>query len=139
MQRKVIVNVFPRARYAALTTGRTHFPRERDKLRTLFGQATRVYFHGRVYSRDTGVEVDFDLTQGCMGDEAPADALTQITVTKSGASPNLPWDGTAMAAIPADGTFYADPGMGLVDVQAKCDGANGSIEFELWATAILYS
>lgn len=139
MQRKVIVNIFPRAAYASLASGRTHFPRELKRLRELFGQATRVYFHGRVYGRDTGVEVDFDVTQGCLGDEAPADALTQITVTKSGAAPTLPWDGTSMSALPADGSFYIEPGMGLVDVQAKCDGANGSIEFELWATVILYA
>lgn len=139
MQRKVIVNVFPRARYAASASGRTHFPRERDRLRELFGQATQIWFHGRVYSRDTGVSVDFDITQGCMGDEAPADALTQIAVSKSSTSPNLPWDGTSMSTVPADGSFYAEPGMGLVDIQAKCAGGTGSIEFELWATVILYT
>lgn len=137
--RKMVIEVFPRARYAATTSGRTYTPRERAKLAKLMGEANEIWFHTRVYARDTGVSWDFDITHGCLGDQFPADGLRQFALTQSSTTPNLPYDGTNMATLPDDGVFYVQPRMGAVDTQGKAAGANGSIEVECWATLLFES
>lgn len=136
MTRKVIVCVFPRNRYPSSVNGRTMVPKEREKLKTAMGSANEVWIHTRVYARDTNVFLDFDLTHGSLSDENPAEGLRSFPLTRSATTPALPYDTTNMATLPDDGSFCVNPKMGLVDVQAKAYNANGTIEFEAWATLI---
>lgn len=136
MTRKVIVQLFPRTKYPSSAGGRTFFPKDREKLKSLMGSANEIWIETRVYTRDTNVFLDFDLTHATLGDESPAEGLRQFQLTKSGATPALPYDTTNMATLPDDGAFFVNPKMGLVDIQAKAYNAAGSIEFETWATLI---
>jgi hypothetical protein len=138
MTRKVIVALYPRNKYPSSVSGRTLFPKDREKLKTALGSADEVWVHTRVYARDPNVFLDFDFTHGSLGDENPSEGLRQFSLARSGAFPALPYDTTNMPTLPDDGAFYVNPKMGLVDVQAKAYNASGSIEFEAWATLIYH-
>lgn len=139
MTKKVIVNVYPRNKYPSSAGGKVYQPRDRKKLMSMIGGADKAYFQTRVYARDNSVTLDFDVLQGTMGDEPPAEGPRAFPLAKSGASPALPYDGTSMANLPDDGLFSVEPGAGLVDISAKAAGASGSIEFETWVTLIYKS
>lgn len=94
MTRKVIVQLFPRNKYPSSAGGRTFFPKDREKLKSLMGSANEIWIETRVYARDTNVFLDFDLTHATLGDESPAEGLRQFQLTKSGATPALPYDTT---------------------------------------------
>lgn len=139
MSKKVIVELWPRTKLLSTVAGKTYFPRDRQRISKLLGQADEVHFHARVYARDASVSVDIAVFHGCLGDDNPADGLRQFSLTNSGQSPTMPWSSANMSTLPDDGTFYVTPKMGLVDVMLKADGANGFIEIEVWATAIFQS
>lgn len=140
MQRRMMVEVFPRNRYLGDSTEKLYYPRERQRLAKLFGMASRVDFHFRVYDRASGAEVTFQTSHGCFGDEMPAEAPRLFAIVMSGQTPALPYDGTSMANLPDDGTFHILPDMGLVDIVAKVSGgANTWVEFAGYATVTLQS
>lgn len=137
--RKMIVCLFPRNKYPATVAGKLLSPRDKAKLQSLLGSADEVWVHTRVYARDANVFLDLTLFHGCLGDEPPGEGIRTFALTRSNATPTLPYDTTNMATLPDDGVFSVDPKMGLTDVEAKVYNAAGSIEFESWATLIFNS
>ena len=126
--------LFPRNRYLGATTPRYYFPREREKLAKSLGKGVKVTAHARFYDRSSNAAIlNFEVTQGAMGDELPADAARLFTMTLSGQNPTLPWDITNMPAKPDDGTWYVVPTMMLLDIAAKISGGAGEwVEFEMY-------
>lgn len=126
--------VFPRNRYLGATTPRYYFPREREKLAKALGKAVKVTVHARVYDRSGAAAIlNFEVTQGGMGDELPADGARLLTLTLSGQNPTLPWDSTNMTSMPDDGTWYVVPTMMLLDIAAKVSGGTGVwVDFEMY-------
>lgn len=136
MAKKVIIQLYPRNKYPSTVAGKTYYPRERKKLGTMVGGADEMWVHTRVFARDASVTLNFTILHGCQGDEPPGEGPRMFPLSASNISPNLPYDGTSMTALPDDGSFSVNPKMGLADIQAFAAGAVGSIEFESWATLI---
>ena len=137
MRSRVVVSLFPRNRYIGGATAKKYYPREREKLAKMLGGATKVSVHCRVYDRSgSGAVLDFEISQGAFGDELPSEAARLFTLTASGQTPTLPWNNTAMANLPDDGTFYVSPTLIMLDVAAVVSGgANVWVEFELYVVA----
>lgn len=135
--RRLTFQLFPRNRYIGGATAKVYFPRDRVKLHKTLGGATRVSYHVRVYDRSsTSAILDFEVSQGSIGDEAPSEGVRVLTLTNLGQSPTMPWNNTNMTSIPDDGTFYVSPTLASLDTAAKVSGgASEWVEFECWATA----
>ena len=91
--------------------------------------------HVRVYDRSsTAAILNFEVTQGGMNNELPADGSRLFTLTLSGQNPTLPWDYTYMPNLPDGGTWYVSPTMMMLDIAAKVSGSTGVwVDFEAWA------
>lgn len=136
MKSRTQIELFPRNRYLGAATAKRYFPRERERIAKLLGRATKVSVHFRVYDRATGCVLDFEVTQGALGDELPAEAARSFTLTPLSQNPSLPWNATNMPNMPDDGTWYLSPNLMLLDICALVSGgANLWVEFEGWAVA----
>lgn len=137
MRSRTSVLLFPRNRYMGGTTAKTYFPRDREKIARMLGTASRVSVHCRVYERSgSGAVLDFEVNQGALDDEMPAEGARQIVLTPAGQTPSLPWNNTNMSNMPDDGTWYVSPTLMLLDIVAKVSGGSGVwVEFELYAVA----
>lgn len=137
MIKKVMGNLFPRGKYSGASTARVYLPKGRSELQKLFGGASRVYFHARVYDRSgTTPSLDFEVASGCFNGENPFEGLRVFTQTPTNQTPALPYATGSMGSLPDDGTFMVTPGMGLLDIGAKVSGTGSVwIEFEVWYTA----
>lgn len=136
MTKRMMMVVFPRAKYRATVAGLPHLMQERKKFSELAGNATRVTFYTRVYSRDSNVTVDFTVGHSGFSDELPMAGIRsfQLTRTVPSTTPTLPYDGSSMSTLPDDGVFEVSPTMGRCEPLALAAGAAGFIEFETWAT-----
>lgn len=137
MRARTTVQIFPRNRYLGGTTAKSYQPRDREKIARMLGTATRVSVHVRVYDRSSSSAIlDFEVSQGAFGDEMPADGARVLNLTPAGQTPTLPWNNTAMGAMPDDGTWYVSPTLMLLDITAKVSGGAGVwVEFEGYAVA----
>lgn len=118
------------------TTARSYFPREREQVARMLGTATKVSVHFRMYNRSTSGVLDFEITQGALGNELPAESPRTFTLTALSQNPSLPWNSTNMPNMPDDGTWYVSPNLMMLDIAAKVSGgANEWVEFEGWAVA----
>lgn len=133
MIRRQLKLAFARKKFKGSSTGVTYLPENPKEFSELMGACNRATFHGRVYARDSGLSVDFTTVHGCFGDERPLEGNRAFTLTKSGASPALPWDGTSMTSLPDDGTFNVSPTMNRAECAMVVTGT-GSAEVEVWVT-----
>ncbi|HNC95765.1 MAG TPA: hypothetical protein PLA94_04475 [Myxococcota bacterium] len=135
---KITGQLFPRKRYVGDSGTKVYSTFERTKIAKLMGAGYRLHLHVRYYDRSSSgaPSVTFGFLHGCLGDEFPADALTQIPLTPGVTSPNLPYDGSSsMVNLPADGYIRVDLGMSLVDVGLMVSGSGACwVELEVWFT-----
>lgn len=103
----------------------------------MLGQGDRVYFHGRVYSRDPNAQVKFSVWTGCLGKELPADSGINVKVD----TPTL--TNQADVTVNTVGTFLLwTAGDLMADVEIVADVSDATatalvrIEFELWCTVV---
>ena len=134
--RKLILQIFPRNRYKASTSGNgvPHLPPEREKIARLLGSANRVNVHVRIYDMGSGATLNFNAFEGSFSNEMPMEGNAMLTLAPvMMGSAALPWDATNIPP-PGDGWFYLLPHFGVLDLLATTGGANSFVEFEAWAT-----